>query len=404
VAAIGAARPRPGGYRLRMRRLSAGDVSGAIADLGIFVPLVAALILVNGLHPGPLLLLAGCLSLLAGLWFGVPFPVQPLKALTALAVAQQLAPEVIRAAGLLIGLILVALTVTGLADRISTVFTKPVIRALQLAVGTLLVVAAYRLASAPPELFAYAPAPAWSLALAAGTAAGVGVAVWRRWYAAAVVLVAVGAAAAWVVGEPQLGPIALHGPAFAVPSLQVWGTAFVLLVIPQLPLTYGNAVVGMADLARERFPSATRVRPGTVALSCGLGNIGAALLGGMPMCHGSSGFSAHVRLGARTSAMNVVLGGGFIVLGVLFSEQVLVLFGLLPVWALAGFLAYAGVRHAMLVLDLRGARLALAVVAAAVGIATGNLAYTTACALAFEWLPRLLPGAASDAEASRLTP
>ena len=44
-----------------MRRPVAGDLSGAVADLGIFVPLVAALILVNGLQPGPLLLVAGLL-------------------------------------------------------------------------------------------------------------------------------------------------------------------------------------------------------------------------------------------------------------------------------------------------------------------------------------------------------
>jgi SulP family sulfate permease len=170
----------------------------------------------------------------------------------------------------------------------------------------------------------------------------------------------------------------------------VWVSAFVLLVIPQLPLTYGNAVVGMADLAREQFPTATRVRPGSVALSCGIGNVGAALLGGMPMCHGSSGFTAHVRLGARTAMMNVILGGTFILLGVVFSAQVLVLFGLLPAWALAGFLAYAGLRHALLVLDLRGAPLAVAVVAAGAGIVTGNLAVTTAIALGGTWGPRLV--------------
>lgn len=107
-----------------MRRPVAGDLSGAVADLGIFVPLVAALILVNGLQPGPLLLVAGLLSLLSGLWFRIPFPVQPLKALTALAVAQQLEPDVIHAAGLLIGLTLIVLTVTGLADRVARVFTR----------------------------------------------------------------------------------------------------------------------------------------------------------------------------------------------------------------------------------------------------------------------------------------
>lgn len=382
----------------------AGDVSGAVADLGIFVPLVAALILVNGLHPGPLLLMAGLLSLMAGLWFRIPFPVQPLKALTALAVAQQMTPEVIRAAGLLIGTILVVLTATGFADRIAVVFTKPVIRSLQLAVGALLIVTAYRLAVAPPELFVHSLPPAVSVTLALATAVVVGLAAWRRWYAAAALFVAAGVVVAWLTADPQWGSIALQAPAFEVPPVGLWGTAFVLLVIPQLPLTYGNAVVGMADLAREQFPAATRVRPGTVAMSCGLGNVGSALLGGMPMCHGSSGFSAHVRLGARTSAMNVMLGGTFIVLGVVFAEQVLVLFGLLPVWALAGFLAYAGLRHAMLVLDLRGVALAGAVVAAGVGMATGNLAYTTAIALAVEWLPRLRQSSPRTAEEPTVGP
>jgi sulfate permease, SulP family len=367
-----------------------GDVSGAVADLGTFVPLVAALVLVNGLAPGPLLILAGLLSLAAGLWFGVPFPVQPLKALTALAVAQALSPDTIRAAGLLIGLILVALTVTGLVERVAVVFTRPVIRALQLAVGLLLVRTALRLAADPPALFVSAPPRTTSVLLALATLAVVAVAVQRRWYAAVVALVAVGVVAAWTVADPVLGAPRLVLPSFALPPVGVWGTAFVLLVVPQIPLTYGNAVVGMADLAREHFPDARRVRPGAVALSCGLGNVGSALLGGMPMCHGSSGFSAHVRLGARTSAMNVLLGCGLLVLGLVLSDQVLVLFGLLPVWALAGFLAYAGLRHALLVLDLQGAPLATAGVAALAGIVTGNLALTTGIALGAQWLPRLM--------------
>ena len=172
-----------------MRRPVAGDLSGAVADLGIFVPLVAALILVNGLQPGPLLLVAGLLSLLSGLWFRIPFPVQPLKALTALAVAQQLEPDVIHAAGLLIGLTLIVLTVTGLADRVARVFTRPVIRSLQLAVGVLLIVTAVRLALTPPTLFVGAPPPSPSLGLMVLAVGVVALAVWRRWYAAAAALV-----------------------------------------------------------------------------------------------------------------------------------------------------------------------------------------------------------------------
>lgn len=380
-------------------RVSTGDASGAVADLGILVPLVAALVLVNGLRVGSILVAAGALVLGAGVGFRLPFPVQPLKALTALAVAEALPAEVIHAAGLQIGFVLVFLAVTGLADRLAKVFTKPVIRSLQFAVGTLLIVAAVRLAADPPAVFAASPSRPVTLVLAALTLVAVGLAAWRRWYTAGAAILAAGVVATWVATSPDFGPFRPQLPLLVAPDFGVFVTAFVLLVIPQIPLTYGNAVVGVTDLAREHFgPRASRVTEGRVAASSGLANIASALIGGMPMCHGSSGLSAHIRLGASTAAMSVMLGGAFLLLGLVFPGQVLTLFALLPVWVLAGFLAYAGVRHAMLVLDLRGARLALALAAGAVGIATGNLAYTTAVALVVEHGPRLTRQPAYAAE------
>lgn len=371
-------------------RPTSGDLSGAVADLGIFIPLTAALVIVNGLDAGSVLVAAGALVLAAGLVFRVPFPVQPLKALTALAVTQQLAPEVIRAAGLQIGVILVLLHVTGLADRLSRLFTRPVIRSLQLAVGTLLVFSAYQLVRRPPEVFELATPVGWGIALAGLTVLLVAVVAHRRWYPLIALTVAAGATVSWFLTRPGLGEVHVRVPGIEVPSLDVFGTAFVLLVIPQLPLTYGNAVVGVSDLARELFGAqARRVTPGRVALSCGVGNVVSALVGGMPMCHGSSGLSAHARLGARTAGMNLLLGGTFLVLGFVFTDQVLTLFGLLPVWALAGFLAYAGIRHAMLVLDLRGAQLLIAIAAGLIGVVTGNLAFTTVAALLAAHTPRL---------------
>ncbi len=60
-------------------------------------------ILVNGLDAGSVLVCAGLLVIAAGSWFKIPFPVQPLKALTAVAVARELSPDVIHAAGLELG-------------------------------------------------------------------------------------------------------------------------------------------------------------------------------------------------------------------------------------------------------------------------------------------------------------
>jgi len=382
--------------RARLRRGLAGDLAGSVADLGVLVPLAATLVVVCGLPPGPVLVGAGLLVLGAGLWFKVPFPVQPLKALTAIAVARELAPDVINAAGLEIGLVLLVLGATGLARVLATWFTKPVIRALQLGVGTLLVITAIKLTTKPPKVFAHVPPRSATMALAALVAGLVAVAVWRKQPLLVLLVFVVGVVVGCLAGAPAMGEVAVRFPTFVAPDWAAFGAAFVVLVIPQLPLTFGNAVVGVSDLEHEIYgDAARRVSPASVSVSAGIGNVGSALIGGMPMCHGSSGLSSHARLGARTATMNLVLGSGLLVLGLVFADQILAIFSVLPVWVLAGFLFYAGIRHALLVLDLRGRALAVAVIAAALGIALGNLAITAAIALAAAWVPRWIHGRAS---------
>jgi SulP family sulfate permease len=60
-----------------------GDASGAVADLGLLIPIAAALIVENGLDAGTVLVGAGALYVAAGTYFKVPVPVQPIKAAAA---------------------------------------------------------------------------------------------------------------------------------------------------------------------------------------------------------------------------------------------------------------------------------------------------------------------------------
>jgi sulfate permease, SulP family len=359
-----------------------GEAAGAVADLGVMVPLAAALILVNELDAGAVFICAGLLVLASGVVFRIPFPVQPLKALTAVAVAQQLSPGVIHAAGLEIAGVLTLLSFHHVADVVASVFTKPVIRALQLGVGVLLVITSVKLVLDPPTVFASTPAAPWPWILMVGAFVGVVVAARTRHHWIALGILAVGAVGAVVAASPHVG-----GPSFALPSVQfppagAFASAFLLLVIPQLPLTFGNAVVAVDELAHEYLgPAASRVTPSRVCLSAGIGNAISGVLGGMPMCHGAGGLTAHVRLGARSAGMNVLLGGSLLVLGSFFASDVPVILGLLPVWGLAAFLAYAGLRHAWLVTDLRGADLGLAIVAGGLGAWFGNLAISAGLAL-----------------------
>ncbi len=364
-------------------RIGIGEFTGAVGDLGILVPLSAALILVNGLDAGALLLCAGLLYLAAGFVFRVPFPVQPLKALTAIAVAERLAPGVIHAAGIELGAVLLVLSIGGVADLVARLFLKPVVRALQLGVGVLLVIGAYKLVAKPPDVFAGVPPTPWPILLAVATFTGVVLAARTRRYWLALVVLVAGIAATAAAAHPSLGPPALHLPALSIPGRSAFATAFLLLVVPQFPLTFGNAVVAVNDFAHEEFgPAAERVSPSRICLTDGAGNVLSGLLGGMPMCHGAGGLTAHVRLGARTAGMNLLIGGTLVTLGIFFGAQVPVILGLLPVWALAGFLAYAGLRHALLVADLRGVPLTIAIAAGVIGASRGNLAITAALALA----------------------
>jgi SulP family sulfate permease len=378
------------GAQARPFHIGLGEAAGAVADLGIFVPLAAALIVVNGMDAGAVLVCAGVLVIAAGVAFRIPFPVQPLKALTAIAVARELAPGTINAAGIELGAILLLLTIGGSGAWLSRWFTRPVIRALQFGVGILLAVGAWKLVAQPPEVFQGVPSRSWIVGLAVAAFVGVWIAARAGTPWIALVVLAVGVIATIVAAQPDLTGPSISLPSFGVPSAAAFSSAFFLLVVPQIPLTFGNAIVAVNDLAHQEFGErARRVSVPRVLLSGGLANVASGLLGGMPMCHGSGGLTAHVRLGARTAGMNLLVGGTFLALGLFFADQVPTLLGLLPIWVLGGFLAYAGLRHALLVTDLRGAELVLAMAAGALGAWRGNLAITAAIALAAVHVPRL---------------
>jgi sulfate permease, SulP family len=364
-------------------RVGLGEVAGAIGDIGILVPLGGALILVNGLQASPVLLFTGLLVLLSGLVFRIPFPVQPLVALSALAVGERLSPGVIHAGGLEIGAALLLISVDGIAAALARIFTEPVIRSLQFGAGVLLVMTAVDLLIDPPAPFGGVDPSPWPVLLAVPAFVAASMAARRGYRSSALVLTVAGTAAGLLVAGTHLPSPSLRLPDLAVPSPSAFGTAFVMLVIPQLPLSVGNGVVETANLTRRRFGwLARRVTPRSVSLTSGLGNLAAGLGGGMPLGHGASGVDAHVRMGARTAGMNLVLGITLVALGLFFAPDVPGLLRIIPGWALAAFLAYAGVRYAMQVARLRGFPLALAVIAGGAGAALSNLAITAAVAIA----------------------
>jgi MFS superfamily sulfate permease-like transporter len=178
-------------------------------------------------------------------------------------------------------------------------------------------------------------------------------------------------------GFPQTN-LVFTWPAPVMPRVEDFWPALWLLVVPQIPLSLANSVFATADAARQYFgsPGAAAVSPRRLLLTMGLGNVAAATFGGVPVCHGSGGLTAHVRLGARTGGAPIIIGTMFLLLGLLGGNSILSLLGLIPFSAMGVLLAYVGVQHLWLAADLRGVQAwSVALLVAFVAWVTQNLAW-----------------------------
>jgi sulfate permease, SulP family len=357
-------------------KLDRRELAGAVADLGVLVPIAVALIVTNGLSPTAVLLPAGLLYVVAGLVYRLPVPVQPLKAFGAIAIAQGLGADEIAAGALLMGAIFVMLGGSRLLDVAALAFPRPVIRGVQLVVGLLFLKIAWGLVTDPPAAFA-ANALSTNVAVGLAALALVAALAFKR-YSVSLVLVTIGVAVvvAKEGGGVELGPSTLALPSF---DAATFATAFTVLVLPQLPLSFANSCLATADAARTYFGErAAKITPSRLATSFGSADLLAGAIGGMPVCHGAGGLTAHYSFGARTAGAPLLMGVALLTLAVAAGAGLAALLAAFPLPILAGMLAAAGVLHIRLLRDLRGGwemsvAIAIGVVGVGVNLALGLL-------------------------------
>jgi SulP family sulfate permease len=363
-------------------RLDRHELAGGLGDSGLLVPLAVALVAVNGLSATAVFAGAGLVYLATALYFRVPVPVQPLKAFAAAAIALQLEPEVIAAGALLMSAAMAVLAATGAAGWLAERFPLVLVRGIQASVALLLVKAAVELAErgnweglthVPDGL---PPVPeAASLAIAAAACLALFVLRDRSVPGSLLVLgcgLAAGLALAGLPDDLQAGPSAVS---MTLPGGAAFATALTTLVLAQLPLTFGNSVVATADAERNYFGErARRVKPNRLAASIAGANLMAGVTGGLPLCHGAGGVTAHYRLGARTAGATASVGALYLALALAVGASLPALLTLLLPGALAGMLLYVAFQHALLAASLD--RMSDRALAAGVGLITllsGNL-------------------------------
>jgi len=330
----------PVGVRNRFNRF---EWAGAFGDLGTLIPFIAGYVSVVGMDPCGVLFAFGFAMIASGSYYGTPFPVQPMKAIGAVATAQAgnaaITANAVGAAGLITGALWLLLGATGFAQRLRSRVSHRVAAGIVLGLGLSLMLVAIRMM-----------ADGWLLAGAA--LAGTLVLLSRPAIPAMLLLLGFGAVIALVQDPTLARELRAIEPELRLPGFALAGLSWtdlaagtLLLALPQLPLTLGNAVIAITRENNRLFPDRP-VSERKVMLSTGIMNLGSAALGGVPMCHGAGGMAGHVRFGARTGGALIILGSTLLVLGIFFSGSIQTLFRMFPTPILGVILLLAGAQLA----------------------------------------------------------
>lgn len=334
-----------------MRRRPLAEVSGALGDLGTLLPLMIALALQRSISLSATLVFSGVFNVATGVVFGIPLPVQPMKAIAAAAILDGSSLHNTVAAGALVSAAVLALSLTGLLRWLTRHVPVPVVKGIQFGAGLSLIVSA----GSSLRLPWLRPHP-WDNRIWALAGFVVFIATRRHLrrvpFALAVFVVGVVSAAVAVVA-------ASHGH---LPSLAPWSPVLVFphwaarsawsMAVGQLPLTTLNSVVAASALAADLFPDLPTPTVTELGVSVAAMNLAGCWVGAMPVCHGAGGLAAQHAFGARSGASVVLLGLFKVALGLVFGESLLDLLSqfprsLLGVMVVAAGLELAGVGRSL---------------------------------------------------------
>ncbi len=294
-------------------RFDRNEFAGSFGDIGTDFPLIVALIAVCGLDPASVLVMFGLMQVATGLVYGMPMPVQPLKAMSVIMITQKLGGNILHAAGLVIGMIMLLLSCTGLLNWIARIIPKCVVRGIQFGLGCQLALLATK---------EYVPADgAWGYVLAVVSLLVILFLWGNRRYPAAIFVIGIGIVYAIFFKldlNVLLGGVGFQVPRWHVPNTGDMLQGFLLLALPQLSLSLGNSILATKQIAQDHFPE-KNLTVNKIGRTYALMNLVTPFFSGIPVCHGSGGMAGHYAFGARSGGSVVIYGTLYLILGLFLS-------------------------------------------------------------------------------------
>ena len=318
-------------------RFSLAELAGSLGDFGTIIPLILAVALVSDVNLPYILLFFGIWFILTGLYYRLPIPLEPMKAIAVIVIAGGIGSGEVAAAGLILGVIFLLLGYGRFFAIIERWVPQSVVRGIQLGLALLLFRSSLGFVVKDPTFFL------------------LGIAIIGCFYLIARYRSIPDLSAIVVIGVGLIAGIAFYGvpPVSLIPAPQLvipvpadFSSAFATLVLPQIVLTITNAILATSLLTRDLF--AQDVPPKKFSTTIGLMNLTSVPFGGFPMCHGAGGLAGQYRYGARTGGANVYAGMIFLIIAIFFSSsQVL---SIIAIGLLGALLIFVGIemgRHSL---------------------------------------------------------
>ncbi|KAG9459283.1 hypothetical protein H6P81_003791 [Aristolochia fimbriata] len=416
----------------RLKTTIWSELGGSVGDLGTYIPIVLALVLVNHVDLCTTLFFTAIYNIVTGLLFGIPMPVQPMKSIAAVAISESethLTVPQIMAAGICTASVLLFLGVTGLMSFFYKYLPLPVVRGVQLSQGLafafsaikyirynqdfvtgksglarpwlgldglLLALAAVLFillvtgsgsetrdedddedlptsASSPPEI---------NSSLAGRTLSKI---------PAALLVFVLGLILCFVRDPSIVGDLTFGPSKFRVVKItwNDWKIGFLRAAIPQIPLSVLNSVIAVCKLSADLFPQ-KEVSATSVSVSVGMMNLVGCWFGAMPVCHGAGGLAGQYRFGGRSGASVSFLGLGKLILALLLGNSFVRVLGLFPIGILGVLLLFSGIELAMASRDMNSKEESFVMlVCAAVSLTGSSAALGFGCGIVLYLLLKL---------------
>jgi len=291
-------------------RITLEEIAGAVGDFGTIFPILLGVAIVSpGVNVSHFFLFLAAWFIIAGLYYCLPIPIEPMKAIGAIVIAEGLSAGEIVASGLVVGALFLLLGLVGGMTWIGDRIPKSVIRGVQAGLALILL----------RTSLGYIVSDAVFAGLSVGIILLFFVVSQRTRIpdVSALLVLLIGLATGIAVqGMPPFRLVPL--PTLIIPMPSDFIASSWTLVLPQVPLTVANAILATSLLTYDLFPE-KGVNPDRLSRTIGVMNLVSTPLGGFPMCHGAGGLAAMYRFGARTGGANIIAGLFVLVFAVAFA-------------------------------------------------------------------------------------